>query len=81
MKVMIEVVVSTVEGVLVDTIVAVVLPVQRISLAYAMGGRDALLGVVARDETSHDQCISAQVLREVITDAPTGFCKILHLSC
>ena len=71
MEVMVEIVASTVEGILVGAIVAVVLPVQPISLTDALGPIEGLVDDVARAEASIGESISVRVLREVIADSST----------
>ena len=82
MEIMVEIVASTVEGILVGAIVAIVFPVQPISLTDALGRLEALVRDVARAEASIGPIeVSVAVLREVIADSSTCLCKVLRLSC
>ena len=80
MEIMVEIVVSTVEGILIGPIVTIVFPVQPISLADALGRLEGSVRDVARAEASLGKSISIHVLRKEVTDSPTWFCEILRLS-
>ena len=71
MEVMVEIVVSTVERILVGAIVTVVLSVQPISLTYALGRLEGVSGVAWAEASLDTIDISVGVFREEVTDAPT----------
>ena len=77
---MVEVVVATVEWILVGTVVAVVPPIHQLTLPNTLSGVEALVGDVAWEEASLAHRMSPRVLREVITEAVAGLSKIQHLS-
>ena len=72
---MVEVVVATVEGILVRVVFAVVFAISLVSLGYTL--RRGLVQGLACDEASET---SHRVLREVVATPPAWLCKILHLS-